>query len=109
MNRYLIACNAQSKKAMMLYRLNLRLSQQLFTMIRNFEVALRNSVDHECTVLFGNNWLIEGVARGGIFAFNQVSPLNRLIMQEKNTRSSPGFLNGCQLTHHPFFTALIIS
>ena len=33
MNRYLQACGGDSRKAMTLYRLNLKLSQQLFTII----------------------------------------------------------------------------
>jgi hypothetical protein len=41
-NRYLMACEGRSKKAMTLYRLNLRLSQEMFTIISCFEVALRN-------------------------------------------------------------------
>ena len=45
MNRYLMACNGRSKKAMTLYRLNLRLSQEMFTIISCFEVALRNAID----------------------------------------------------------------
>ncbi len=32
-NRYLMACEGRSKKAMTLYRLNLRLSQEMFTII----------------------------------------------------------------------------
>ena len=45
MSRYLLACNGNTKKAMTLYRLNLRLSQELFTIICCFEIALRNAID----------------------------------------------------------------
>ena len=44
MNRYLTACGNNSRKAMTLYRKNLHLSQELFTVISCFEVALRNKI-----------------------------------------------------------------
>jgi hypothetical protein len=67
-NRYLSACNGNTKKAMTLYRQNLRVSQELFTMIGCFEVALRNAIDVHCGMLYGNNWLREGVSQDGIFS-----------------------------------------
>ncbi|GHT38212.1 hypothetical protein AGMMS49965_00870 [Bacteroidia bacterium] len=45
MNRYLLASNNNSKKAMTLYRKNLHLSQELFTVISCFEVAFRNAIN----------------------------------------------------------------
>ena len=39
MGRYLTACKGNSRKAMTLYRKNLQLSQELFTVISCFEVA----------------------------------------------------------------------
>lgn len=41
MKRYLVSCGGNKRKAQMLYRLNLRLSQQMFTVISYYEVALR--------------------------------------------------------------------
>ena len=67
MNRYLLACAANSKKAMTLYRLNLRLSQELYTVISCFEVALRNSINKHYTNQLGNDWLKNSAAVGGIF------------------------------------------
>jgi hypothetical protein len=67
MNRYLLACNNSTLKAMTLYRKNLRLSQELFTVISCFEVALRNSIDSHHTVAHGNNWLRDAAATGGLF------------------------------------------
>jgi len=67
MNRYLIACGNNSRKAMTLYRKNLHLSQELFTTISCFEVALRNSINRHYTSLYGNNWLRDSIATGGIF------------------------------------------
>lgn len=52
---------------MTLYRYNLKLSQELLTVIGCFEVALRNSIDNCCSNILGNAWLRDGVQPGGIF------------------------------------------
>lgn len=67
MGRYLAACGHNTKKAMTLYRLNLRLSQELFTVISCFEIALRNAVDKHCLNNLGNDWLKTGASPAGIF------------------------------------------
>lgn len=67
MSRYMIACSNDSRKAMTLYRLNLKLSQELFTIISCFEIALRNCVDNHYTRIHGNEWLKESVETNGIF------------------------------------------
>lgn len=67
MNRYLAACGNDSRKAMTLYRKNLQLSQEMFTVISCFEVALRNAIDKQCTSSLGNDWLRDGANTAGIF------------------------------------------
>jgi len=67
MNRYLIASDNNSKKAMTLYRQNLRLSQELFTIISCFEIALRNAIDKQYISQYGNEWLRDSCLSGGIF------------------------------------------
>lgn len=67
MSRYLIASNGDTRKAMTLYRLNLKLSQEFFTVISCFEIALRNKIDDQCILNFGNNWLRDGAQANGIF------------------------------------------
>lgn len=67
MSRYLRACGGNSRKAMTLYRKNLQLTQELFTVISCFEVALRNAIDFKCTSILGNDWLRDGASEGGIF------------------------------------------
>jgi len=67
LNRYLAACNGNTRKAMTLYRLNLRLSQEMFTIISCFEVALRNRINNKCLTSLGADWLRDGADRGGIF------------------------------------------
>jgi hypothetical protein len=79
MSRYLTACGT-TKKAMTLYRHNLRLSQELFTVISCFEVALRNGINTQCIAHLGNNWLRDGAVAGGIFS----NPQCRLTAQNIN-------------------------
>ncbi|CAN5840244.1 Abi family protein [soil metagenome] len=67
MSRYLTACGGDTKKAMTLYRLNLRLSQELFTVISCFEILLRNKIDTHLTSTLGNDWLKNASDPGGRF------------------------------------------
>lgn len=52
---------------MTLYRKNLQLSQEMFTVISCFEIALRNAIDKQCMLSLGNDWLKIGADNGGIF------------------------------------------
>ncbi len=52
MNRYLTACGGDTRKAMTLYRYNLHLTQDVFTVISCFEVALRNAIDARLVPMF---------------------------------------------------------
>lgn len=71
LGRYVRACGNNTRKAMTLYRLNLRLSQELYTVVSCFEIALRNAVDAHYTARLGNDWLRNAVASGGIFDTNR--------------------------------------
>ncbi|WBZ95797.1 Abi family protein [Chryseobacterium wangxinyae] len=64
-NRYLNAVSLDTRKAMTLYRKNLKLSQEMFTIVSCFEVALRNAIDRHYTNLFGPEWLKDFVLAGG--------------------------------------------
>ena len=66
MSRYTTA-TASTKKAMTLYRLNLRLSQELFTVICCFEICLRNAINKHNIAKLGNDWLQNGAVQGGCF------------------------------------------
>ncbi len=57
MHRYVLACGNDTRRAMTLYRYNLKLSQEMFTLISCFEVSLRNRIDREMQVNFGADWL----------------------------------------------------
>lgn len=67
MNRYLIACNGNTRKAMTLYRKNLQLTQELFTVISCFEIALRNAIDTTITSSLGNDWMKNAASINGVF------------------------------------------
>lgn len=67
LKRYLEACNQDSRKAMTLYRHNLRLSQEMFTILSCFEVTLRNAIDMKLRLSLGGDWLKDSFQAGGIF------------------------------------------
>jgi hypothetical protein len=67
MERYLIACSGDKRRAQTLYRLNLHLSQEMFTVISCYEVALRNAIDRIMTSSFGPDWLRDAILPGGLF------------------------------------------
>lgn len=66
MSRYLQAAG-HSKKAMTLYRLNLRLSQEFFTVISCLEIALRNAIDRHYSTIHGLDWLRDSAQGNGFF------------------------------------------
>ena len=67
LQRYLTACGGDTKKTMTLYSLNLNLSQEVFTLLSCFEVAIRNSIDAVLVANLGCDWLRDAVMPGGIF------------------------------------------
>lgn len=67
MQRYVLACGNDTRRAMMLYRYNLKLSQEMFTLISCFEVSLRNKINKEMVANFGNDWLRDFILPGGRF------------------------------------------
>ncbi len=67
MERYVMACGGDTRKAMTLYRYNLQISQEMFTIVSCFEVALRNAIDHKLTENLGDEWLRNSIMPNGIF------------------------------------------
>ena len=67
MQRYILACGNDTRRAMTLYRYNLKLSQEMFTLISCFEVSLRNKINKEMVANFGNDWLRDFILPGGRF------------------------------------------
>lgn len=79
MSRYLSAMGNDSRKAMTLYRKNLKLSQEMFTIISCFEVALRNKINAQYTAQHGNDWLRDSIILGGFFDTPRCVKTKRLI------------------------------
>lgn len=65
--RYHQATNKNEKKTIKLYQYNLRLSQEMFSIISCFEVILRNAINIHFTEVFSEQWLNEFVKNGGVF------------------------------------------
>jgi len=95
MDRYLLACGRDSRKAMTLYRYNLQLSQQIFTIISCFEVILRNAINVKLVSTLGSEWLKDSIMPGGRFTgaatqkdFNSISrAYNTLLADGQYTHS----------------------
>lgn len=67
MRRYVSACANDTKRAMVLYRYNIKLSQEMYAIISCFEVSLRNKINKEMIANYGNDWLRDFVMPGGQF------------------------------------------
>ena len=67
MARYVTACGGDTRKAMTLYRYNLQISQEMFTIVSCFEVALRNAIDRKLTENLGDEWLRDSILQDGVF------------------------------------------
>ena len=82
MNRYLLSCLDNTRKSMTLYRYNLKLSQELFTIISCFEIGLRNSIDRHYISMLGNEWLLNSIQYNGIF-YPQECKITKKIIERK--------------------------
>lgn len=70
--RYRLACGNDTRKTMMLYRGNIRISSAFLATVGIFEVVLRNKIDAHYRVLFpaqsiGQEWLLASTLPGGFF------------------------------------------
>lgn len=90
MKRYVDACNGDTRKAMTLYRLNLHLSQDMFTVISCFEVALRNAIDKKLSSSLGADWLRDSQMSGGIFDNVSCCRTRNIIRYAYNQRNHLG-------------------
>ena len=90
MKRYLLACSNDSRKAMTLYRYNLQLSQEMFTVISCFEVALRNAIDNNLKPRLGTDWLRDSILKGGMFTNPMLSKTANVISHSYNKLLSQG-------------------
>ncbi len=70
--RYRLACSNDTRKTMMLYRANIRISLAFLATVGVFEVVLRNKIDAHYKTLFpakhgGQEWLLASTLPGGFF------------------------------------------
>lgn len=84
LKRYKDAYCGNTRKAMALYRYNLRLSQEMFTIISCFEVALRNAIDNILVHRLGNEWLKDSAQKNGCFDNPQCSHTQKIILKAYN-------------------------
>lgn len=84
MNRYLFSVNNNTRNAQTLYRKNLKLSQEMFTIISCFEVALRNKINKHYTSLYGVEWLSDFIYEGGRFDTPSTKRTQNIIRFAKN-------------------------
>ena len=90
MRRYLNACRGNTRKAMTLYRYNLRLSQEVFTVISCYEVALRNAIDVKLSKSLGPDWLRDSILPGGLFDNPKCEGTSRILRKAYNELSISG-------------------
>lgn len=81
MQRYLVATGDDTRKTMTLYRLNLKISQECYTIISCFEIALRNAIDEHYVAVYGNEWLKDAQSPGGIFTNRRCRITKQIITQ----------------------------
>ena len=67
---------------MTLYRYNLRLSQEMFTIISCFEVVLRNRIDKEMVSQRGNDWLRDAILPNGALYYDRRVENTRKIIEK---------------------------
>jgi hypothetical protein len=81
MERYVKACGGDTRKAMTLYRYNLQISQEMFTIISCFEVALRNAIDRCLATKFGEEWLRTSIMPNGFLTNKNTVKTYNIIKQ----------------------------
>ncbi|MBR5631012.1 MAG: Abi family protein [Bacteroidales bacterium] len=96
MRKYLMACANDTKRAMTLYRYNMKLSQEMFAIISCFEVTMRNMIDKEMKSHFGGDWLRDFILPGGQFDSDpRVDGTKRIIK-----KAYEGLLRGNNYIHN---------
>ena len=83
LNRFLKACNGDKEKALDLYRLNIKLSQNFFAILSMFEVALRNAIDSHYSGHFNDNEWLKNQCLGTGFLNNNAFQTGRFKSKKK--------------------------
>ncbi|MCL2112212.1 MAG: hypothetical protein FWH32_08250 [Clostridiales bacterium] len=86
--KYRLACNDDKDKALILYRYNIKLCQELYGILGVFEVVLRNAIDEHFKVqLCDRDWLVTQ-SKNGFLTTHQdtiISEINKLENNNKYT------------------------
>lgn len=82
MKRYLASCNSNTRKAMTLYRYNIKLSQELLAVVGCFEVALRNRINKLFISQWGSDWLRDFILPGGCLYSDPRAAKSRNIIEK---------------------------
>ena len=91
LNKYIVACNCNNNKALVLYRHNIKLCQKFYGVLNVFEIVLRNAIDKHYRVHFNDaNWIVTQLQDGGMLekAPHRIEVLNTistLVKQGKYT------------------------
>ena len=86
--KYLLACNGDKNKALILYRYNIKLCQKFYGVLGVLEVVLRNAInEHFIAQLGDTNWLISQAQNGFLVNYHDtvVKERDRLIYNRKYT------------------------
>ncbi|MGM9809384.1 MAG: Abi family protein [Paludibacteraceae bacterium] len=103
MSRYLAATQGDTRKAMTLYRNNLHVSQEMFTVVSCFEIALRNAIDAQMIAKFGNDWLRDAILPGGIFDSQKM-----MVSQQQISRAYYSLLHDGLYKHSKLLSSLTL-
>lgn len=69
LGRFLLAASGNKDKALLLYKLNIQISQRLFGVLSIFETTLRNQIDQHYRQHFNDNeWLKNQCGQSGMFS-----------------------------------------
>ena len=78
--------NGNQRKVKDLYRLNVKLSAELFTIIAYFEVALRNAIHNHYSQKFNPDWIRDSVQPTGFFYVKKLLTTKTIIDPNKAIR-----------------------
>lgn len=71
LSRYKAACGGDTRKAMTLYRYNVRLCQKFYAVLSVFEIILRNAIDRHFRAYYNDpNWIEHQLQTGGMLAYS---------------------------------------
>jgi hypothetical protein len=83
LNRFLKACKGDKEKALHLYRLNIKLSQNFYAILSMFEIALRNAIDVHYTNHFTDKEWLKNQCLGTGFLNNKAFQTGRFKSKKK--------------------------